>query len=95
MDTTQMQAAADRLGAKLDALDLDMHERAVLEAICVAGASSVESADSEVQGFAFGTYGPIEGIGDVPTESVSLHVRKAGGKPVEYLRFDFTMVAAP
>ncbi len=50
-----MQTVADRLGPKLDALDLDGDERALLEAICAAGATRVEPPESEVQGFTVDT----------------------------------------
>ncbi len=51
MDHNRTQAAATRLAAKLEALDLDDDERRVLVAILGAGAASVEPND-EVAGFA-------------------------------------------
>jgi hypothetical protein len=63
MDAEQTQAAADRLAVKLDSLDLDTDERAVLGAILGAGASSVEPADQEVEGFAFDSYLWFKGKG--------------------------------
>jgi hypothetical protein len=56
MDARQMQAAADRLGVKLEALDLDAEERAVLQGMLGAGAVSVEPAEGEVQGFAVDSF---------------------------------------
>ncbi len=47
-----MQAAATRLAAKLDAMDLDDDERTVLVGILGAGATSAAPADGEVEGFA-------------------------------------------
>jgi hypothetical protein len=54
MDTHAMQAAADRLVAKLDSLDLDADERTLLVALLASGATSVEPTD-DVAGFAFGS----------------------------------------
>jgi hypothetical protein len=81
MDATQMQAAADRLAVKLEALELDADERAVLGAVLGAGASSIEPTD-EVQGFAFDSYQwfvpgpPSPSHADSPTESLSLNFTK-------------------
>ena len=58
MDATQVEQAVARLSAKLEALDLDQDERAVLEAICTAGAVAVEGAEGEVEGFAFDASAP-------------------------------------
>ena len=95
MDANQVQRAADRLSAKLDALDLEPDERAVLEAVCAAGATSVEFADGEVEGFAFDAFGPTHGA---PTEplGVTLDLRKAGGggksSGEPFLRYSFSVV---
>jgi hypothetical protein len=55
MDENRTQAAANRLAAKLEVLDLDDDERAVLVALLGAGAARVEPAD-EVAGFALDAY---------------------------------------
>jgi hypothetical protein len=76
MDSDQAQAAADRLAAKLNELDLDDDERAVLEVVLTVGADSVEPVGDEVEGFAFDAFmglgGGTLGPGLVPAESVSL-----------------------
>jgi hypothetical protein len=63
MDTGQMQGAADRLAVKLEALDLDDEERAVLGAMLGAGASSVDPLGGEVEGFAFDSYLGLDASG--------------------------------
>ena len=80
-----MQAAADRLTAKLEALDLDTDERAVLEGMLGAGATSIERTDSEVQGFAIDTFIWFDSAGGgvakgEPTASVSLNFTKVSFK---------------
>ena len=55
MDENRTQAAANRLAAKLEALDLDDDEQAVLVAMLGAGAASVEPTD-DVSGFALNAY---------------------------------------
>jgi hypothetical protein len=96
MDTTRMQAAADRLGSKLDGLDLDADERAVLEAICAAGADSVESVPSDVEGFAFDPSPPggKPDAGPGGTSDITLGLRKSAGgnaSGVMFLTFTFKM----
>jgi hypothetical protein len=96
MDTSQTQAAADRLAGKLDALDLDVDERAVLEAIFAAAATSVESPAGDVEGFAFEAFEPTGGAPDLPTDPLTIDLRKAGGggggSGKEFLRFTFKTV---
>ncbi len=93
-----MQQAADRLSAKLDALDLEPDERAVLEAICSAGADSVEFADGEVEGFALDASWPPRATDGAPGEplGVTLEMRKAGGDNkstgTPFLRYTFNVV---
>jgi hypothetical protein len=82
MDTEHMQAAADRLGAKLDSLDLDTDERTVLEGVLGAGATSV-SAGGEVEGFA--AEQPAYGL-------VSLYLRRSGGNHWSVAQFTFNPV---
>ena len=53
-----MQGAADRLAVKLASLDLDDDEQAVLREMLAVGASSVETGDDEVAGFAIVSYRP-------------------------------------
>ena len=78
MDKDQMQAAADRLSVKLDGLDLDSEERAVLGAMLGADASSVEPASDEVEGFALNSYLGLPGTKQgqapsfMPAEAISL-----------------------
>jgi len=52
MNSDQMQAAAHRVEARLDALDLDDDERHFLLAVLSAGANSVLPAGDEVEGYA-------------------------------------------
>ena len=81
METNKAQAAATRLAAKLDALDLDDDERTVLVGMLSAGATSVEPADGEVEGFEFNPFLGVSkqggfGVtrqGDNPTENLTLH----------------------
>jgi hypothetical protein len=82
MDPHQMQAAADRLAARLDALDLDAEEREVLTAMLGSGAASVETAGDEVEGFALNAYLSLKGqkqgkspsaLDDTPHESISFN----------------------
>ncbi len=77
-----MQAAADRLASKLDALDLDAEERAVLTAMLGSGAASVETAGDEVEGFALNAYLSLQGqkqgkppsaLDENPQESISFN----------------------
>ncbi|HVN51463.1 MAG TPA: hypothetical protein VMT43_08525 [Acidimicrobiales bacterium] len=90
MDHDQTQAAATRLAAKLEALDLDDDERSVLVAILGAGAASVES-DDEVAGFAvdaFIWFTPPDARSNVaadesPKETVTFEY---GGLVVNYQR---------
>ncbi len=56
-----MQSAADRLAARLDALDLDTDERAVLTAMLGSGAAAIEPAADEVEGFALNAYLVLKG----------------------------------
>jgi len=95
MDANQAQRAADRLSAKLDALDLEPDERAVLEAICAAGAVSVEFAAGEVEGFAFDAFGAPHGELTEPL-GVTLAMRKAGGggtsSGTPFLQYKFDVV---
>jgi hypothetical protein len=93
MSTEQMQAAADRLASKLDALDLDDDERAVLGAIVRAGASSAESAEDDVEGFALNAYLGFQGqkqgqiVGSVPHHE-KIHIT-LGGVDAVYLTRNF------
>ena len=98
MDATQVEQAVARLSAKLEALDLDQDERAVLEAICTAGAVAVEGADGEVEGFAFDASAP--GPAGAPLDGsaehyeVGLGLRKSAGGTVSgsmFLTFVFTL----
>ena len=95
MKSEQMQAAADRVAARLDALDLDDDERQFLVAVLSAGASSVLPLDDEVAGYALGDIhfipgglsglpgqpGPGQYADESPKESVSFHF---GGLQISY-----------
>ena len=61
MDAKRIQAAADRLAARLDALDLEADEREVLTAMLGSGAVAVEPAGDEVEGFALNAYLVLKG----------------------------------
>jgi hypothetical protein len=92
MDANPVQDAADRLSAKLDALDLDPDERAVLTAICAAGADSVQDVDGEVTGFSFATFPPLPATDD-QTDQVTFGLRRSGtiekSTGRDFLRFTF------
>jgi hypothetical protein len=94
MDPDQTQAAADRLAAKLDALDLDDDERTVLVGMLGAGATSIEPIDDEVGGFGlnanFGikgqplgafAVGPAPSANESPKEEVTFEY---GGLQIRY-----------
>ncbi len=51
MDSTQLQAAADRLSTRLEQLDLDDDERTVLRLLLEAADGSGAPSDAEVEGF--------------------------------------------
>ena len=77
-----MQAAADRLAERLEALDLDTDERAVLTAMLASGAASAEPAGDEVEGFALNAYLVLKGqkqgkgpsaLDENPHESISFN----------------------
>ncbi len=53
MDANHTQAAATRLAAKLETLDLDGDEQAVLVGMLATGATSVEPTGNEVEGHSF------------------------------------------
>jgi len=80
MDHNETQAAATRLAAKLEALDLDDDERSVLVAMLGAGAASVEPGD-EVAGFAYDAF-----IWFMPPNARS---NVAGESPKETLTFEY------
>ncbi len=65
MDENRTQAAANRLAAKLEALDLDDDEHAVLVAMLGAGAASIEPTE-EVSGFALGAHSLFTPAGHRP-----------------------------
>jgi hypothetical protein len=93
MDPNPRQAAADRLSAKLNALDLDPDELAVLQAICSAGADSVEG---DVEGFAFEPVAPTpDGAAEPIRLTIDLRKSSGGGQAAGqmFLVFTFKLVA--
>ncbi len=90
MDIEHLQDAADRLSAKLEALDLDDDERAVLlSALGASAQSSSVTASDEVEGFTFMPTGPMEGIGGRPGVAGQ---NPASDTPMESLSLNFTKV---
>ena len=96
MDATQMQAAADRGHEVGRRSTWTWTSGPSSRPWRGPGATSVESPEGEVEGFAFGGL-RLEGTGDVPpTESVSLGLRKSAGgntSGVVFLQFTFKLVA--
>ncbi len=91
METDRTQAAATRLAAKLNALDLDDDERLVLVGILDAGATSIEPVGDEVEGFAVdafiwfrnqGGYG-VEQADESPKETITFEY---GGLHISYVQ---------
>jgi hypothetical protein len=72
MEPTSLQPVADRVAARLAALDLDDDEEAFLRAMLLAAPLSASAVGGEVEGFAFGP-------GGGPSPSVGLSLAPSVG----------------